>query len=430
MMEHDGNQIRVVAWSEVFPWLRIARAFRPAISVRTLLFGAFGILLTVLGWGFIGGVFQSESASTRWLDPYVSCSWGTVSRCVPNRPAIIGEFDYGEPLPSAPEWGEVNPAYPWQALNQPALGGLTRSGFLDTPLRAVAAIILSGLWAAAVWAFFGAAICRAAAVQLAADEQVGLGAAMRFAGQKWPSYFFAPLMPVGGALLAALPVVILGLIIRAGGFGLFLGGLFWPLALGAGFVVTLLLLGTLFGWPLMWSAISAEGSDSFDALSRSYAYMFQRPLHYLFYALVAAFIGWLGWLLVREFAAGVIWATYWAAGWGCGSEMLDQIMNDWRKLEGVAYAGGLLIHFFVGCVKLLAVGYLFGYFWSASAAVYLLLRRNVDATEMDEVFLDADADEEPADLPAIGKDSVGAPVAEGDAGSPEAPEANGDPPQQ
>jgi len=32
-------------------------------------------------------------------------------------------------------------------------------------------------------------------------------------------------------------------------------------------------------------------NDSFDALSRSYAYVFQRPLHYLFYALVAAVFG-------------------------------------------------------------------------------------------------------------------------------------------
>ena len=50
---------------------------------------------------------------------------------------------------------------------------------------------------------------------------------------------------------------------------------------------------------------------------------------------------------------------------------------------------------------MLAVGYLFSYFWSASAAVYVLLRRDVDATEMDEVFLDADASEqEPAPAPA------------------------------
>ena len=86
--------------------------------------------------------------------------------------------------------------------------------------------------------------------------------------------------------------------------GLLLGGLLWPLALVAGLLMTLLLLGLLFGWPLMWATISAEGTDSFDALSRSYAYVFQRPLHYLFYIMVAAVIGWLGWLLVRELRRG------------------------------------------------------------------------------------------------------------------------------
>ena len=84
----------------------------------------------------------------------------------------------------------------------------------------------------AVWAFFGAAICRIAAVQLAAEEQVGLGAALRYACRKWPSYFAAPLFPVGGVLLATIPVLVLGCIMRAS-VGLLLGGCsgrwcWWP----------------------------------------------------------------------------------------------------------------------------------------------------------------------------------------------------------
>ena len=63
-----------------------------------------------------------------------------------------------------------------------------------------------------------------------------------------------------------------------------------------------------------------------------------------------------------------------------------------------------MIHFWAGCVKLLAVGYLFSYFWTASTAVYFLLRRDVDHTEMDEVFLDADQSEPSPELPIIGKD--------------------------
>ena len=94
----------------------------------------------------------------------------------------------------------------------------------------------------AVWAFFGAAICRIAAVQLAAEEQVGLGPALRYACRKWPSYFAAPLLPVGGVLLAAIPVAILGLIMKAN-LGLLLGGLLWPLALVAGLLMAIAVAG-------------------------------------------------------------------------------------------------------------------------------------------------------------------------------------------
>ena len=88
-----------------------------------------------------------------------------------------------------------------------------------------------------------------------------------------------------------------------------------------------------------------------------------------------------------------------------------------ESLAGLGKAGAVLIHFWAGCVKLLAVGYLFSYFWTASTAVYFLLRRDVDHTEMDEVFLDADQSEPSPELPTIGKDEAGAPVADGNAGN-------------
>ena len=47
-----------------------------------------------------------------------------------------------------------------------------------------------------------------------------------------------------------------------------------------------LAVGLAAGWPLMWPTISSEGTDAFDALSRSYAYVYQRPLAYLLYAVI------------------------------------------------------------------------------------------------------------------------------------------------
>jgi hypothetical protein len=288
------------------------------------------------------------------------------------------------------------------------LAGLAQS---PRPIHDIACLILCGVWGIAIWAFFGAAICRMAAVQLAANEQVGVGQAFRFAVKKWPAYFMAPLFPIIGVALAVIPVLVLGWIMKWE-IGLLLGGLLWPLALAAGLVMSLLLLGSLFGWPLMWGAISVESTDSFDALSRSYAYTYQRPLHYLFYAFVAAFLGWLGWLLVKNFAAGVVWMAYWAAGWGCGADHLDTIIAGSGKLGGLGGAGVALVHFWAGCIKLAAVGYLFSYFWTAAAAIYLLLRRDVDAAELDEIVLDADASEQAFDLPSITTDKSGAPEVE------------------
>lgn len=262
---------------------------------------------------------------------------------------------------------------------------------------------MAGFWTLAVWAFFGGAISRIAVVQLAADEPVGWAAALRFARRKWLSYFAAPLLPLLGVLVAAVPLAILGLLMRAGTVGVIAIGVIWPLFLLAGLMMALLLLGLAFGWPLMWATISAEGTDAFDALSRSYAYLFQRPLRFLFYVFVAAVLGWLGWILVVNFAAGVIWLTNWAVAWGCGWPRMEMIED--RTLSGSG-----LIHFWIVCVKFLAVGFRYGYFWTAAAAIYLLLRRDVDATETDEVFLDADASELLRGLPPLATDEKGAPV--------------------
>jgi hypothetical protein len=122
--------------------------------------------------------------------------------------------------------------------------------------------------------------------------------------------------------------------------------------------------------------------------------------------------------LVQNFAAGVVGLTYWAASWGSGAEQMAKIAGSGEPLSGIGYAGAALIHFWAGCVKLLAVGFIFGYFWTAATAIYFLLRRDIDATEMDEVFLDADESEETVPLPAIKTDAAGAPVVATDESKP------------
>jgi hypothetical protein len=417
MLERDGGIIRAVAWSEICPWLSIFQTFRLAISFRVLFMAAAAILLTVIGWSFLGKVFwivDKPTQSTEWLKPIAESPLQTITDIVPNDPSVpdtwwrmdVSSVRYNTTEPSDPVF------FPFMFLNLPLLEGILN---LNVDLRSVVCLIFCGAWSLAVWAFFGAAICRIASVQMAAGERITWTSALQHASSKFLSYFFAPLIPIFVIALASLPVLVFGFIMKIGGVGIFFSALFWPLLLVAGLVITLVLLGLFFGWPLMWGAISTEGTDSFDALSRSYAYVYQRPLHYLFYSLVAAIFGWLGWLFVRNFASGIIGMTYWAASWGAGEAQIRNVMPG-GSIDGIGSAGAWLIHFWTGCIKVLAVGYLFSFFWVASVAIYYLLRRSVDATEMDEVFLDADEGEKSFPLPKVTTDECGAPaVAEGTA---------------
>jgi hypothetical protein len=414
MSDNDRDTLRRVAWAEICPWLAIFRTFRLAIGPRVLVLAAVGIFLTLSGWAALGWVFledkgTAESAMPAWMGPGKGCPWIAIDEAVPNAPSLRDLGSRLEAGPLAPTaWQAPDPYFgTWVQLSQPLWE--IRRGLGDSWLRKLACLLLCGLWAVAVWAVFGGAITRIAAVQLACEERVGWGAAVRHAGSKWLSYCAAPLLPLMGVLLAGLPVAVVGLLLREHYVGVWLAALLWPLVLLAGLLMAMLALGLIFGWPLMWATISAEGTDSFDALSRCYAYVFGRPLHYLFYSLVAAVLGALGWLLVSNFAAGVIWAAYWAASWGSGADNIALIRDG-----GLGGAGRIIEVCWVGCVKLLAVGFIYGYFWTASTAIYFLLRRDVDATEMDEVFLDEDASEPSYGLPPLKTDEVGAPLVDED----------------
>ncbi len=94
---------------------------------------------------------------------------------------------------------------------------------------------------------------------------------------------------------------------------------------------------------------------------------------------------------------------------GAGGPRIQVLTVGSDDASGLAHAATWLIAFWSGCVKLLAIGYSFGYLGVASTAIYYQLRRDVDARETDEVFLDADASEEKFGLPKLQKDAAGAP---------------------
>ena len=185
MLERNGGIIRAVAWLDICPWLAIFRTFRLAIGFRALVMAAVAVFITVIGWSMFGRIFsitEDTSASTDWLKPYADSPLENMVAIVPDEPVFFtpAQTAYASQslrpmIPSditnnknAAATLFLNPmSYTLHYLNQPLREGLSQ----EVHPKSVICLILCGLWSLAVWAFFGAAICRIASVQLATSEQ-------------------------------------------------------------------------------------------------------------------------------------------------------------------------------------------------------------------------------------------------------------------
>ncbi|MFA6132940.1 MAG: hypothetical protein WC869_02850 [Phycisphaerae bacterium] len=264
--------------------------------------------------------------------------------------------------------------------------------------------------ALAAWALFGGAIHRIAALQFARDEKMSMSQALRFSSGKFISFFSAPLIPLGLILLLGLLLAIGGLVLNLWGVGAFIAGLLFFLAIIAGFAIAFLIVGLVCGSSLMYPAIAVEGSDNFDAISRGFSYVFDRPWRAAWYGLVAVVFGSVWYLVVRVFAWLALASAHYFANWGVftggkglgeGATRLDVLWSaptlmdlhgpfNWAIMSGGEKAGAFLVAFWVYLVSALLGAFLLSYIASSTTIIYCLLRRKVDATEMNEVYIEED----------------------------------------
>ncbi len=318
----DNEQcIREIRWNELFPWLGLVRAVRLAFAPRMLILAALGLAATSAGWRVIGYVFEGTDQPA--LKELTTHSFEPGSM-LPSEPPGVS-ISVLDPATSAAQW-------PWNVLSSP-FRELFEVNKWNVTVALFTYLLLCGLWAVIVWSLFGGALMRIAALWFTREDRLSFRKALLgWAVFKWPAYVGGPLFPLLGVLLAVIPIALLGILLKLDA-GVLVLGIVWPLVLACGFFLAILLVGLLFGWPLMWPTISAEGTDSFDALSRSYSYTYQRPVHYLFYAAVAGILGMLAWVVVIIFANGVISYSYWAASWGSGGGRMEEIR---AYVEGAA----------------------------------------------------------------------------------------------
>ena len=279
--------------------------------------------------------------------------------------------------------------------------------------------ILFGLICLVIWAIFGGAISRIAALHVARDEKISIKEALKFGVKKFPSFLFAPLIPL--AIVAVLGLLVVVGNFALGNWGLGIGevlssALFF-LSLIGGFVMALVAVGTVGGMDLMFPTIAVEGSDSFDAISRSFSYVYARPWRMAFYSLVALVYGVLCYLFVRFFAFLMLKLAHISVCWGVfakgNSAQTDQFQTmwagpsleslhggfDWGACSGIQAFGAWVIGFWVYVVIGFVVAFLVSFFFSANTVIYYLLRKKVDATDADDVYVEEEPAEEVPPVP-------------------------------
>jgi hypothetical protein len=415
--------------------LKMAATYSVALSTPLVILALLGCLVMPLGWRVAGALFLPHPEDSgpqpawlddaRWLQQWPGQRVGWLSnwlmasaartplgaRTAPGSVLAAGDTPVAgaDERPAAPAVGESRPgsgAAVWVRTASPTMRGLPEDPVLSVPYRLMKPVyrvfdrtlswsvwlffVMGALWNLSVWALAGGAICRMAALRLGRAERVGFRESLQFARSRWIEFLTAPLLPLVAILLMAFPLVMLGFVMRSD-WGMLLGGLFYVVALISGLLMAILGIGLAGSWPLMWGAVASEGSDSFDAISRSYAYVIQRPLAWLGYVVSAAIVAALGWCVTSLFCEAILASGFWGLAVGMGDQRAADV---WQWIQGsgrpaaVALPGYWLIMLLIDVTRLTASAISYGHFWCLATLVYLLLRRDVDQTELNELFLD------------------------------------------
>lgn len=374
-----GTTVHEVHWRDALPWWILFRAAGLAFSPSVILLAALGGLATWAGWSLCDSLglaaasdlARDASADTALTVPSV--------RALPNARQVLAMTP--PPISDAARLAAA-PFDPAATLGDAASSAVRLA------------------WFVLVWSVFGTAITRHAALKLVGEEPPGLVGGLRYGAAMWPAGFNAVAFVVLGIVALSIPGAILGLVMRAD-WGLAVAGILWPLVLAGALVLAILVIGLMAGWPLMLAAIGVERGDSFQAISTAFSYLYQRPLHYAFYAVVAAVV-----FVPALFAAGIfadattslaLWATSFGMGHARTAELLQASTAALGGTADAAPGFGLrALLFWSDCMETLLGSFGWGYFWAVMTAAYLLLRRDVDGTELDEVVLEELPGEAPA----------------------------------
>ena len=264
-----------------------------------------------------------------------------------------------------------------------------------------------------------------AVLSFTGKEGGGIRASIQFVISRYRSYIISPLAPLGIIAAILLCCILFGIVHLIPFIGDLADSFFWWLPLAAGITMALILIG-LIGYPLMYCTLSTEGSDTFDALSRSYNYVYEAPARFIWYSLVSIVYGAILTFVVIFIGSTMVYLSKWGVNQTPAIESLDRsteylfvyapsslgwrelllsgspvaIDSEGKPLEPIAskkyfdsfysynYFASGMVAFWISLLFLMMLGFGYSYFWTANTMIYLLMRKHIDETDMDEVYVE------------------------------------------
>lgn len=415
-------------------FLNIFKTFRIAIQPARFLTAFLALaVIFIVGWlmDFHKTVAVSGRLTGRELRTSVltgSTGWPTELHCFVSEPEQVDDFIKRHKEQSEKEGVfKVWSNFCLTQFNQAAASFvmLNFSSFVACVMGCVAACIwalkyhtiysiIFLLVTMAAFSIAGGAICRGAALQFSRNERPGITQCLRFAVKKFISLFSVPLAPVILIMVLGLGIVLLGLITNIPWAGELIMAVFVVIVLLAGLLITFAVMGLLGGVNLMFGAIAYENADTFDAVSRSFSYVYAKPWRLTFYTLLAAGYGSISYLFIRFFAFIMLSISRWFLSlgiWTSGSkaQQLNKLVAIWPKPEFFSLLGSgldisknvtesiaaVVVYLAALVVAGMVVAFAVSFYFSASTIIYCLLRNKVDNTALDNVFVEAELTGQP-----------------------------------
>ncbi len=275
-------------------------------------------------------------------------------------------------------------------------------------LRELAFVTFVALFWTAVLAMFGGVIARRGMVELGQRTVATWDESLRIVIGRWHSFLWSTGMHLVALAIMLLPVLLLGWLSSLSAWTATIAGILLIAAFPLVFAVGRFAVSLFVSFPLSVCAIAAEKrADAFEGFSRSNAYFFQRPVVTIVCAILLALVGLIGEQLI-SWTLGLGWSlirgTYFFAG-GATQAASEPYINTGNWL-----------------VSQLVMAFWFSYFWTATAATYLILRRCVDHTELDELDgIVSSLEQSLPDIPPPPSEATAEPAGDSEGGTSETP---------